>query len=107
VFGDVRDAGRWGSALLLDGNVGIGGDPVRLLARVRELLRPGGRLLLELERPGTGTVAFVARVDGAGGRWFPWASVDARDVRALAAATRLRHRRSWHADGRWFARLER
>ncbi len=33
----------------MDGNVGIGGDPVTLLTRLRELPRPGGRLLAEAD----------------------------------------------------------
>jgi SAM-dependent methyltransferase len=40
VFGAVPRAGTWSTALLLDGNIGIGGDPVGLLRRVHELLRP-------------------------------------------------------------------
>ena len=40
VFERIPGAGTWGSALLLDGNIGIGGAPVALLARLRELLRP-------------------------------------------------------------------
>jgi len=41
IFGPVTAAGTWASALLLDGNVGIGGDPVALLGRVSALLRTG------------------------------------------------------------------
>jgi SAM-dependent methyltransferase len=51
VFDPVPDAGRWGSALLLDGNLGIEGDPIRLLRRVASLLRPGGSVLAEFEPP--------------------------------------------------------
>src|SRR5207249_2951296 len=39
VFDRVPGAGRWGTALLLDGNLGIGGEPVMLLSRVASLLR--------------------------------------------------------------------
>ena len=46
--------GRWHTALLADGNIGIGGDPVRLLQRVRTLLAPGGRVVVELGAPGVG-----------------------------------------------------
>ena len=51
IFGDVPGAGRWRSALLLDGNIGIGGRPARLLRRVTELLAPGAMLLVELAAP--------------------------------------------------------
>lgn len=38
VFEHLPATGRWNSVLLLDGNIGIGGDPVALLTRVAELL---------------------------------------------------------------------
>ena len=41
VFGRVPGAGRWGSALLLDGNLGIGADPAFLLRRVGGAPPPG------------------------------------------------------------------
>ena len=40
VFGDVPARGGWRTALLLDGNIGIGGDPAALLARVAGVLAP-------------------------------------------------------------------
>ncbi len=51
IFGDVPGAGQWRSALLLDGNIGIGGRPARLLRRVAELLVPEGMILVELAGP--------------------------------------------------------
>src|SRR3954451_599213 len=47
VFATLPGEGRWPTVLLMDGNVGIGGDPRRLLRRVSALLAPGGRLLVE------------------------------------------------------------
>ena len=49
VFDRVPGASRWRTALLLDGNIGIGGDPVALLSRVTELLAPDGRIIVEIE----------------------------------------------------------
>ncbi|MGL5859486.1 MAG: methyltransferase domain-containing protein [Angustibacter sp.] len=49
VFDPLPGAGQWGTVLLVDGNVGIGGDPQALLARVRQLLRPGGLVVVEPE----------------------------------------------------------
>jgi hypothetical protein len=46
VFAPVPGAGRWARVLLADGNIGIGGDPVVLLRRAGELLRPGGLALV-------------------------------------------------------------
>jgi SAM-dependent methyltransferase len=106
VFADVPGRGTWGTALLLDGNIGIGGDPARLLVRIRELLHPHGRALVELGAPRTGTEAFVARIEGSSS-WFPWATVAADDIAPLALGAGLRSGRPWSAEGRWFARLDR
>lgn len=54
VFAPVPHEGRWDCALLADGNIGIGGDPVALLARVRRLVHTSGRVVVELAAPGTG-----------------------------------------------------
>ncbi|WP_405916559.1 class I SAM-dependent methyltransferase [Streptomyces sp. NBC_00728] len=47
VFEPLPGEGRWGTALLVDGNIGIGGDPAALLRRTAELLAPGGLLIAE------------------------------------------------------------
>ena len=54
VFGPLPDEGRWATCLLFDGTIGIGGNPTRLLARCRELTGPEGRVIAEVEPPGTG-----------------------------------------------------
>lgn len=41
VFEPLPGEGRWGTALLIDGNIGIGGDPQALLRRVGAVLAPG------------------------------------------------------------------
>ncbi len=51
VFGAVPDTGAWGTVLLADGNIGIGGDPAALLRRCAELAAPGGRVVVELSAP--------------------------------------------------------
>ena len=66
VFSPLLEAGAWRSVLLLDGNVGIGGDPERLLARVAELLTPGGEAIVEVEPPGGGATVLGVRLEGAG-----------------------------------------
>jgi len=116
VFGDVPGAGTWSAALLIDGNIGIGGDPVALLRRCAELLAAGGRVLLELAPPGSacGSEQLRLRDDaGAVGRWFPWATVGAHSVAQTAGAAGLEVVEQWSAgdeqcDGggvRWFAAL--
>ncbi|GAA2611838.1 methyltransferase domain-containing protein [Streptomyces axinellae] len=47
VFDPLPGEGRWGTVLLLDGNLGIGGDPAALLARTAALLAPHGLLIAE------------------------------------------------------------
>lgn len=107
VFGDVPGAGRWGSALLLDGNIGIGGQPERLLARLRALLRPDGDVLAELNAPGTPLRSGRVRLEGTGGTsdWFRWARVGADAIDAHAAHAGLTVTETWEGQGRWFARL--
>lgn len=98
----------WRTALLLDGNIGIGGDPARLLRRIARLLRRDGLVLVELEPPAS--ASRPARVRLESGRavsdWIPWAFVDAEEIGAIAAAAGLWVGELWEADGRWFAQLE-
>jgi SAM-dependent methyltransferase len=108
VFDRLPDEGSWGTALLLDGNVGIGGEPAALLARVRALLRPGGRGLVEVEPPGAPTEPLRVRVEAGDrlGPWFRWARVGVDGLGALAATASLGVGQVWTAEGRWFARLD-
>lgn len=109
VFGPVPGAGAWGSALLFDGNIGIGGDPERLLRRLHELLRPGGTVLAEVEPPHVPSKQFWARVDHAGriGPRFAWARVGAGRIAVAGARSGFATREVWCDDGRWFAELAR
>lgn len=108
VFDPIPATGRWRSALLFDGNIGIGGDPVRLLHRVAELLATGGRVLIELGHPGVGLHRFGARVErgGAHSPWFPWARLGADAIVDVASTTGLHLITTTNDDGRWFADLE-
>ncbi|WP_327705496.1 class I SAM-dependent methyltransferase [Streptomyces decoyicus] len=47
VFDSLPHEGSWGTALLLDGNIGIGGDPCALLTRTAELVTRQGLLIVE------------------------------------------------------------
>jgi SAM-dependent methyltransferase len=107
VFADVPRAGEWATILLLDGNVGIGGDPVALMRRVRELLSPKGCALIELEAPGVGLQRDDGRLETPHGRSLPfaWGRVGVDGIEALSrqsgfAVTDLRT-----AADRWFAEL--
>jgi SAM-dependent methyltransferase len=88
VFGDLLP-GRWQSALLLDGNIGIGADPVVLLRRIQELLRPGGDVLVELDtdEPGIRTLGFELATAELHSRPFRWTLVGLQGIASLAAIT--------------------
>jgi SAM-dependent methyltransferase len=107
VFDRVPGAGRWGGALLLDGNVGIGGDPAQLFRRVASLLRPDGQLLVELAPPGAGAPCRTVclDIDGQRGPWFRWRRVTADELADLAADAFVEVLERWTVQSRWFAAL--
>ena len=108
VFRPVPGEGRWRTALLADGNIGIGGDPRALLARVRALLATGGRVVTDLAEPGTGIRTRQVRLQTPSlrSRPFPWSVVGADAIGPIAAGAGLTvHGLHTHGD-RWFAVLE-
>jgi SAM-dependent methyltransferase len=108
IFDELPGSGAWRSGLLLDGNIGIGGQPRRLLARVARLLAPGATLLVELappDVPSTSAQVRIERSDGRASHWFSWARVSVSDAPMLASASGFLTRRTWKAQGRWFAEL--
>ncbi|RVX39394.1 methyltransferase family protein [Nonomuraea polychroma] len=107
VFGRVPGVGRWATALLADGNIGIGGDPAALLRRMRELVRPGGEVIAEVAPPDMpSTVERVRLRHGAvTGPWFRWAGVSVSDVPALARGSGFTVTDRHEEAGRWFAYL--
>jgi SAM-dependent methyltransferase len=112
VFEPLPGERRWGTVLLLDGNVGIGGDAVALLARARDLVRRGGHVVAEVAPPGTPTDALTVRLehrtaDAGAGPWFRWARVGADAFANLALAAGLEPRGLDVGGGRWFARAVR
>jgi SAM-dependent methyltransferase len=109
VFGYLPGAGRWSTVLLADGNIGIGGDPVTLLRRTADLLRPAGSVLAEVGPPGSCSRREQVRLRTADGPgpWFPWAWAGADELAGLAAAAGLRVTESWTCSGRHFGRLSR
>jgi SAM-dependent methyltransferase len=104
VFDRIPGEGRWRSVLLADGNVGIGGNPVRLLRRVRELLAPNGNALVEVDPPGAGVRNTPVRLNGSGS-WFPWAWLGADAVAVTARAAGLKPRWVASEGQRWFTEL--
>jgi SAM-dependent methyltransferase len=110
VFDTVPRTGQWASALLLDGNIGIGGQPESLLRRLRVLLCAAGEVICEFDPPGARSGRELVRLETAHGiasRWFPWARISIDDAAALALSTGFDYAEEWELADRWFARLRR
>ena len=108
VFEAVPAEGRWQTILLIDGNVGIGGDVAALLRRCSELLTPGGALVVELHADDHHDHAYTATLTGADGARsdaFPWAEVGLDRVVDLAEGCGLTLASAWRSEGRSFCRL--
>ena len=106
IFDPLPGERRWGSVIMLDGNIGIGGDPDALLRRSRELLAPGGCVVAEVGAPGSPTDRLTVRVERGGhhGPWFPWARVSADHIDELFTAAGLEPDAVERHGHRWFAR---
>jgi SAM-dependent methyltransferase len=109
VFGPLPGQGRWVTALLADGNIGIGGHPVRLLSRCAELVAPGGQILIEAE-PGDADerlTAWLEHPDGRRGPAFAWARLGTQALLQAAEDADLRVTEQWQHEGRAFVRAVR
>jgi SAM-dependent methyltransferase len=108
IFDRLPGSGRWRTALVLDGNIGIGGRPDALLRRLAALLVPGGSVLVELDAPGVGVESRTVRLEdgAAASSWFAWARVGANAIAGPALAAGLRVAARWHDGDRRFAELE-
>lgn len=106
VFAALPGEGSWAHVLLADGNIGIGGDPVRLLARAAVLLAAGGTVLVETDpEPGEWWCGSLRVPGDTRGRRVPWACVGLDAVRVLAPATGLRVTDVFTSGPRSFAAL--
>ncbi|MEV7847842.1 class I SAM-dependent methyltransferase [Streptomyces cyaneofuscatus] len=119
VFDPLPGEGRWGTLLLVDGNIGIGGDPAALLDRAADLLSTGGLLIAETspldidERvqvrldDGRRAPAEKAGPPGPADRPFPWARIGTPALLRYAGACGWRPADQWSAEGRAFVSLRR
>ncbi|MGD6740792.1 class I SAM-dependent methyltransferase [Streptomyces sp. BH106] len=108
VFEPLPGEGRWDTVLLMDGNIGIGGEPAALLARIVQLLAPGGLLIAEAAPVDVDERASVQVTDSpgqAGGHPFPWARLGTPALLRYAAGAGLRPVDQWSVGGRCFAAL--
>jgi SAM-dependent methyltransferase len=98
VFGYVPGRGRWATIVLLDGNIGIGGDPEALLSRAHSLLAPRGKVIVEAHPDhcidDRQHVRFVLSHEPIGPD-IPWANVGSK------ALTRYSRRTGFLASERW------
>ncbi|WP_213813700.1 bifunctional 2-polyprenyl-6-hydroxyphenol methylase/3-demethylubiquinol 3-O-methyltransferase UbiG [Glaciihabitans sp. dw_435] len=108
IFSALPSEGHWQTVLLVDGNVGIGGNIAALLARCVEVLAPMGEIVVEVNpdrnhfRTGNGTLVGSS---GSESESFPWSEVGLDHLVRLAAARGLALRQSWQLGGRSFCRL--
>jgi SAM-dependent methyltransferase len=88
LFGVLPAEGSWEQVLFTDGNIGIGGNPVRTLRRAAELLAPGGTVIVETDCPATAVWYEMLRweTDQHLGHWFPWSRVGAGALSDIAHA---------------------
>ncbi|WGP08369.1 class I SAM-dependent methyltransferase [Streptomyces sp. SH5] len=120
VFDPLPGEGRWGTLLLLDGNIGIGGDPAALLDRAADLLGAGGLLIAETAPVDVDERVRVRLDDGRGGPGpgaapaareaaepFPWARIGTPALLRHAGAGGWRTADQWGAEGRTFVSLRR
>lgn len=105
----LPDEGHWGTALLMDGNVGIGGDPGALLGRLSELLSPGGLLIVETASADLDERVRVQVVGSGSGRPagnpFPWARLGTPALLRYAKAGGWRAGAQWASGDRSFVAL--
>lgn len=109
IFAPLPGLGQWRHVLLADGNIGIAGDPLRVLRRAAALLAPGGVVIAEVEPPTSTSGIRVEQVrwetEALQGHWFDWARVGLDAVPTLAAQAGLRVESAGECDRRVFVRL--
>lgn len=93
VFDALPHEGHWGTALLLDGNIGIGGDVAALLRRMAQLVTANGSVLVEVDPLHSMDLSYPAVLQGPDGRTssaFPWSRVGSTALADYADAS------GWH-----------
>ena len=107
VFAADWGRGLWSHVLLMDGNVGIGGNAAALLGRCREMLCDGGTVIVEAGAPGTGSRRLLVQLVHAdrSSRPFRWLISDTNGIESVAADVGLIPTSEWAVGGRWFIEL--
>jgi len=110
IFDPIPNEGTWQTVLLVDGNVGIGGDVDAMLVRCGELLSPTGELVIELHPDDHRDRTYIGRLvdpNGGASETFPWAEIGLHGMVMRAARTGFDLRQAWSEDDRSFCRLVR
>ncbi|PZS29134.1 MAG: SAM-dependent methyltransferase [Pseudonocardiales bacterium] len=110
VFAPIPGEGRWPTVLLMDGNIGIGGDPHRLLERVHALLAPGGRLIVETHEDAHADEQLGVRFSQHGepiGPAFAWAHVGLLPLLRYVVSFGYGVPEVWTVGGRTFVSMPR
>jgi SAM-dependent methyltransferase len=99
--------GRWGTALLMDGNVGMGGEVAALLARCAQLVRPGGLVICEVDRVSRRheSHTVVLRTEDATSVALRWSRIGAAALLEAAKSLDLLLVEEWTAGERVFVAL--
>lgn len=109
VFARVPGEGRWHTVLLMDGNIGIGGDPASLLRRLAGLIAGDGQLLIEVDADDVDEQLELQLVmndeTSQPGPRLRWALVGRRALARHAVPAGLCFDDAWTMDGREFVRL--
>ncbi|MGW2961398.1 class I SAM-dependent methyltransferase [Streptomyces sp. NPDC001220] len=107
VFDRLPAEKGWGTVLLIDGNIGIGGDPRGLLRRCGGLIAPTGCLVVEVDPQDVQEqcIARFENVRGQAGPYFPWARLGRPALHRIAAGLALTVTDQWTSGHRCFATL--
>jgi len=99
--------GRWGTALLMDTNIGLGGDVAALLARCVDLVIPGGLIICEVDRvPDRHEVhSVVLQTRDVASAPLPWARIGAAALMQVATSLDLLLVEEWISGDRAFVAL--
>ncbi|MGW1162043.1 class I SAM-dependent methyltransferase [Streptomyces sp. NPDC002519] len=109
VFDRLPAEGGWQTVLLIDGNIGIGGDPRALLGRCIRLTAPTGVLLVEVDPDDVEErcTAWFEDIHGHEGPPFPWARLGAPALHRIAEDLALSVTDQWRHGHRCFLTLGR
>ena len=108
VFDPLPGEGSWQTVLLVDENIGIGGDVDAILARCRDILSPDGEIVVEAHPDPDMNRSYAGKLVDTHGRQsasFPWAEIGLNGLLGSAASLGLESRQLWELDGRTFCRF--